>query len=296
MFSDISEEDLEYSKNSKFIREHLIFKYEHPIMSKIIKYCYRINFVHVLMPCGFCSELINLIKSIIFAKKLNYNILINDNYWNFGKFDEIFQTKIKTINSIHEGIICYKSLMNKGLFKEVFNSNPTYEEMSKVAKKLFILQPNIMEDTLKKFSNFEFKKKEYIGVHIRRGDKITSNESKNITKDKYINEILNHSKIQNIVICTDDTEFSNEVIKELLTKKNFNIFIKNKTTKGYDQSEFNNLSSELKRDHLIDFLNDIQILINSKIFICTFSSNVSRFIALFRNGNNYSLDIPWFNK
>ena len=62
--------------------------------------------------------------------------------------------------------------------------------------------------------------------------------------------------------------------------------------KGYDQKNYNNLQSKKKKsDEVISILLDSQILINSRYFIGTYTSNVSRYVAIVKNNIDcYSMD------
>ena len=135
----------------------------------------------------------------------------------------------------------------------------------------------------------------YIGVHIRRGDKITSKEMEEIRLDKYVNTIINYKSVSsNVFIATDDTSIIND-IKEKLNFHGFNIFYnsKNQST-GFNEAFFNKASKQTRREETINVLFDMDVLIHSKFFIGTYTSNLSRVVPFFLGLDKcISLDNDW---
>ena len=136
---------------------------------------------------------------------------------------------------------------------------------------------------------------DYIGVHIRRGDKITSKEMQEIRLDKYINTIVNYKSISsNVYIATDDTSIING-IKEKLCPHGFNIFYncQNQST-GFCEADFNNASKQARKEETLNVLLDMEILIHSSYFIGTYTSNLSRVVPFFLGLDKcVSLDNDW---
>ena len=136
---------------------------------------------------------------------------------------------------------------------------------------------------------------DYIGVHIRRGDKITSKEMQEIHLDNYVNTILKHKSIgSNVYIATDDTSIIND-IKEKLCPHDFNIFYNylNKSN-GFNETNFNNSSKLSRQEETLNVLLDMEVLIHSKFFIGTYTSNLSRVVPFFLGLDKcISLDNDW---
>ena len=135
----------------------------------------------------------------------------------------------------------------------------------------------------------------YIGVHIRRGDKITSQEMQEIHLDKYVNTILRHKDIStNVYIATDDVSIIQD-IKEKLENQGFCIYY-NKLNKsqGFNKSDFNHTDKQTRYQETINVLLDMEVLIHSGFFIGTYTSNLSRVVPFFL-GLDYcvSLDNEW---
>jgi hypothetical protein len=134
----------------------------------------------------------------------------------------------------------------------------------------------------------------YIGVHIRRGDKIRSKEMSEINIEQYAIAIKRnafHSK--NIYIATDDVTVVEELRLQLGNEFNiyFNVLLK---TDGFDETRFNKKSKKSRFTETILALLDVDILANSSYFIGTYSSNFSRVIPCLREFKNCeSIDIEW---
>lgn len=136
---------------------------------------------------------------------------------------------------------------------------------------------------------------DYISVHIRRGDKIAMGEMKSISLDFYVQKVVEQKQISNnVYIATDDTSVIDS-LKPKLEASGFRIYYNTGMAgTGYDQNKFNNEDKEVRRQTVLDTLLDMDILINSKYFIGTFSSNIGRIVPLYIGLENCcSLDDKW---
>lgn len=129
-------------------------------------------------------------------------------------------------------------------------------------------------------------KQDYIGIHIRMGDKIGKFQKDTAEAEmpelykipKIIGSIRkNDNSIKTIFIATDDYEAIKEIRKfKELNNMNIITFATEKR-KGYNQRKFNlEFSTEESYSSNIDFLVDLVALFNSKYFIRTFSSNIMK--------------------
>lgn len=135
----------------------------------------------------------------------------------------------------------------------------------------------------------------YIGVHIRRGDKITSKEMQEIHLDKYVNTIINYKSVSsNIYIATDDTSIIGD-IKAKLSSQGFNVYYNNyNQSQGFVEADFNHSSKQAKQEETLNVLLDMEVLIQSSFFIGTYTSNLSRVVPFFIGLNKcISLDNDW---
>lgn len=193
-------------------------------------------------------------------------------------------------------------LLTKDIFEDMRSQEFIHGVLGKDAfflmassfKHMYILN-KITKDHLKQRIDELKIPKDYIGVHIRRGDKITSREMKEMHLDLYINTIINYKDISsNVYIATDDTSIINE-IKEKLRHNGFNVFYNslNRST-GFNEAVFNHSSKQERREETFNVLSDMEVLIHSKFFIGTYTSNLSRVVPFFIGLDNcISLDNDW---
>jgi len=135
----------------------------------------------------------------------------------------------------------------------------------------------------------------YIGVHIRRGDKITSQEMQDIHLDKYINAIVAYKNISpHVYIATDDISIIS-YIKEKTKTQNITIYYNNLNhSQGFNESDFNQASLKTRKEDTLNVLLDMDVLIHSKFFIGTYTSNLSRVVPFFLGPDKcISLDNDW---
>lgn len=135
----------------------------------------------------------------------------------------------------------------------------------------------------------------YIGVHIRRGDKITSKEMQDIHLDNYVNTIIKYKDISsNVYIATDDTNIIND-LKRKLCPHGFIVLYNymNKST-GFIEASFNDSPKQIRYEETLNVLLDMEVLIHSKFFIGTYTSNLSRVVPFFLGLDKcVSLDNDW---
>lgn len=151
------------------------------------------------------------------------------------------------------------------------------------AKRIFKLQPSIQTkiNVLKKgLSSFD------LGVHVRTGDKITTKEMAKIPLEYYFKQIAEFQaasgkKKISIYLMTD----SATVIAQFKKKADPTwviVSIPSPITNqdGHFQNQFNSYPIGMKMEAYIHFLTEIQILQTCPTVLCTFSSNIGRFLYL----------------
>ena len=120
--------------------------------------------------------------------------------------------------------------------------------------------------------------KDYIGIHIRQGDKVK--EFKAFNYFEYIERAESLSKIRKAFILTDDYT----VINKLRIKfRKWDFFtLCGEDEKGYSHNEFSKKNLGFKDEKLVRLFSSIDILNNSKLFMGTFSSNPGMYLGMRR--------------
>lgn len=117
---------------------------------------------------------------------------------------------------------------------------------------------------------------EYIGFHIRGGDKFIEHELLSI--DCYFNKVNTSSDMKNVFVLTDDYS----VITHINTKyPNWNCYtLCESSEQGYFHADFIKQDSNYKKSRLIRLFASMDILAHSKQFVGTFSSNPGMYLGM----------------
>ncbi|MBQ0908397.1 hypothetical protein KBJ98_06755 [Flavobacterium sp. F-328] len=166
----------------------------------------------------------------------------------------------------------------------VSNMNPFKISINKILIKIWQLR-------LENFDSFKKTKiigNDYIVMHIRRGDKISSGEDILYTVQDYIDVMLNLNTSTNTIFLMSDDFGTFLEIKEKLP--NYTIFtIADSERNGHIQSDFNELSISSRKNEMISLLTEIEIARNCRFFIGSHRSNLYRLIEYFKLNNCYSV-------
>ncbi|GHV16741.1 hypothetical protein FACS1894169_10890 [Bacteroidia bacterium] len=131
---------------------------------------------------------------------------------------------------------------------------------------------------------------EYIGFHIRRGDKHV--EQNLIGISEYLNKAEAISNTRNAFILTDDYKVITET-KKLYPAWNIFTLCKESET-GYEHAQFKKKDKSIIKDAHLNLFASIDILSRSKYFVGTFGSNPGMFLGMRMNAqNSISIDITW---
>jgi len=119
----------------------------------------------------------------------------------------------------------------------------------------------------------------YIGLHIRCGDKI--NESEKIEVDRYFDIVKQNSDLKDVFVLTDDYR----VLIELKIKYpswNFYSFCE-ENERGYFHAAFSKSKNENIKKKLLKLFISIDLLSRSEHFIGTYSSNPGMYLGMRMN-------------
>jgi hypothetical protein len=141
----------------------------------------------------------------------------------------------------------------------------------------------------KEIKNNPLEGREYVSLHIRRGDKLI-NEAKIVSVDAFIKTIEQRKwNLKPIFISSDDYS----VILELQEKRpQWEIVTFTKENRiGHQQSVFNKRSKEEIFRETKDFLNEINIHIEASFFVGSITSNVTKLISMIRNDRKTTFSV-----
>jgi len=141
----------------------------------------------------------------------------------------------------------------------------------------------------------ELKPYSYIGVHIRRGDKIL--EAHPVPLEKYAKAIDCIGMQKDVYIASDDSHAVHD-LRKILTKKDSNRRIVSLGTGnrmgGHYQAQANRHYLKRNRPRVEALLADIEALRQASAVVATFSSNLARVVHVLRRDNaTVSLDDRW---
>ncbi len=282
----------------------------------------NIKFVFSFTSSGLFSQVNNFLLALLYAHKNGFEIIIDYQY--LATTDEKTLKEILDLRKYENctsKIICNASNRNLETFtfgysgiakylrvvKYYFNiflfrvyslvTNSKIDLFQKHWEKIRQLRLNLSEsDKEYLFSiskriwvhsntNSSQPSSKYIGVHVRRGDKIT--ETDFISIDKYCVEILKHCEMNKISIVYLFIDSKADGVRLKSKLNNLNVIVDTGLHEnGYDQQNHSNLSNETKAIQALLLCDLVNLMINSSYFIGSFDSNLSSFISIMRENKN----------
>ena len=220
----------------------------------------------------------------------------------YYKPKEFFSFYIMKILNLIYNIFYPHHLLTKDIFEDMRSKEFIYDTLGKDAfnlmassfKQLYILNRNTKDQLRQRIDDLGLPK-DYISVHIRRGDKITSQEMQEIRIGKYVSSILDHKAVSsNVYIATDDVTIIDELSQQLSTH-GIRVFYNNQNqSQGFNEATFNRFSRQARYEEMLNVLLDMEVLIHSRFFIGTYTSNLSRVVPFFLGLDKCtSLDNDW---
>lgn len=200
--------------------------------------------------------------------------------------------KLKTGSDLSDDI--FFKMRSKEFISSIGDNIKWQILLNNALSQVYKYNSTLLADMLQSKKLIGIQDKKYIGVHIRRGDKVTTKEMENVILDKYINAIKEKKNLSyNVYIATDDIGIVDKIKTELSDEYNifYNIFI---SSVGFDETKYNKKSKFNRYNEAKLAILDVDILLNSVYFIGTYSSNLSRIIPCFKGFDSCeSLDIDW---
>ncbi|UJR22733.1 hypothetical protein I4U23_025767 [Adineta vaga] len=250
---------------------------------------------------GFCSELNQILLAFAYSIFTKRYFLIDSHLWNYGNLTDYFNlssmnyhhfsnhTLLTDDNHINNRISHLKTTRIGTQLHKLWIAARPVQSLRLKRKVGHYLWRSISNETKKFFQTCQIKKlSNYIGIHIRRGDKVGI-EARAIPLEKYIESIhrlfQKDQKLRSIFVASDDHTIVNQ-LRQLNSKWHFlNIhqnFNRTRKQTGHSQFDFNLLSKKEKLFETRLLMCELQMLIDSKYVICGMSSNVCRLIQTLR--------------
>ncbi|WP_459188400.1 hypothetical protein ACGE0T_20360 [Parabacteroides sp. APC149_11_2_Y6] len=130
---------------------------------------------------------------------------------------------------------------------------------------------------------------QYIGFHIRGGDKFS--EAEILGCRQYIGKAEQLSDIRSAFVLTDDYAVIEELEKNY-PSWSFRTFC-GKEERGYFHNTFKHEAAEVKKNRYIKLFASMDVLAEAELFIGTFSSNPGMYLGMRMSPEKaYSIDIP----
>lgn len=225
------------------------------------------------------------LQTYIYCRKNNNVIYIKDDKWKF-KCENGLDDYIKLNSNIRK----YTKELNNPKFYTHMNVpdiNLTLTDYIHYSKEVF----TIKSDILRMYDLPD----NYNSIFLRGGDKLLY-EAKQLPIYEYVNKLLeidNH--IKNVFVHSDDNLLV-ENVKQYINNNNIDLHVYNITNSnsnggavGMKRLKYNHLkniksvdemNNAMIKEHVTLMLNAIEIMRKSKNVICSFDTNVSRFMKI----------------
>ena len=262
---------------------------------------------------GFGSELNQLILAFAYSFASRRQFVLDCKRWNYGRFEDFFDFPKNFNRSLRYRSLFGNDSINQRikylktnhlgeqlrLFRRATSQVQTIESKRPLAQYFWRQMTRetsafVEQCRIRNLSN-------YIGLHVRRGDKLFR-EARKVPLQKYIEKIeetLSGQKSRSVVVTSDDISVLQELRRMRANWTFVSINITNSYTNnrsGHYQSRFNHLSQEEKRDQTRLLICQIQMLVDADYVFCTMSSNICRLVQTLRHqdpSTAISLDRPW---
>lgn len=279
----------EYNNMILAILYCLTNKIQFVLYSEDANFGYKKGWCDYFLP--FCDETRNS-----FHKKYNFR----DYDFFQKKLNKIDRVKIKIYKSLYKVDYftqdLWLSIRNRNQENKVYNipeigiiNNSLREACQKL---IFLTWQYNIETAPIVTSKMESLKlsQEYLGFHIRRGDKHIEQDLIGISS--YLNKAEVISNTKNAFILTDDYKVITET-KKLYPK--WNIYtLCNESETGYEHTQLKKENKSTIKEVHLNLFASMDILSHSKYFVGTFGSNPGMFLGMKMGAqNSLGIDINW---
>ena len=176
------------------------------------------------------------------------------------------------------------------IHKEMGIDGDLQDSCKSIIDKLWVYKPNVQAEVMQYISSISMPN-EYLGVHIRRGDKVMEYDMQDIKK--YMTLLEQHSSLRVAFVLTDDYRTFLDLEKEYPDWEFHTLCEKSEC--GYYHDEFmKGMSIEnITRRHIKLFAS-MDILSQSQLFVGSYSSNPGMYLGM-RMGKGKVLGVDFEN-
>lgn len=268
---------------------------------------------------GFFSMLFFMFNHALYANANNMNFRIDSSDWLF-----------KMNKGWEDYFLPYEINSNAQLF-HIVKSHPTVladypiSDYKRIIPHIYRYNHSTIDFINAKKAEFGLIDGEYDSIFIRRGDKITTGESRYLNAANYIDLLVVKSPSVKLVYVQTDDFAAIEELREHISKQKLHIELRTlcketqrgtivftkllqidtNDAKGGSEVEYINrvkktmlksktveqMNSEEVYEHALTMIAGIDLVCKSRICICDYESNVGRFIKLFHRESNNVYDV-----
>lgn len=248
---------------------------------------------------GHGSNFQNFLKCLLFSKHLKKPLYLCDTTNNISETLHLILDTFESIPNVKytnkKGLTVFEDkLIELNNFLSKLSPDDIYREARVIFKWSQKIQ-SIINSTLSESAFPQFD----LGVHIRTGDKITSGEMKAISLDTYVAAIREAQtsmgkSTMSIYVMTDNSSIISQL--KAISDPSWSLYYLEppiKAETGHDQATYNKRSVNDKMASYHHFLTEIHILQRCPYIVCTYSSNIGRFLFMTREPGVEIKSLDW---
>jgi len=260
------------------------------------------SFLFETTDAGLCLQFNQYLYAVLYAAKENVPLNVNDTSnaisIRFPLIKNTFATPSE-ISFVDSQIVSATSLKKRVGQIQNFLNGVRPEELRDAAKAILPWNPSLLQKLTPILDAKRFPGEFDVGVHIRAGDKITSGEMKNIPIEQYLRAVKAYQtktgkKKLDVFVMSDSSLKLDEFIKKKDAAWTVHTLVTPSSMQGHVQRDFNASSPGTRMNAYLNFVAELFLMQQIGHVVCTFSSNVGRFLYLTSDNEVVSVDDPKF--
>jgi hypothetical protein len=260
------------------------------------------SFMFETTDTGFCFQFNQYLYAVLYAAKEDVPLVVNDTSNAVSIRYPLIKNTFVTppeISFVDSQVVSATSLKKRVVQIRNFLNGTRPEELRNAAKGILPWNPSLLQKLGPILDAKYFPGEFDVGVHIRAGDKITSGEMKNIPIEQYIRAVKAYQtksgkKKLDIFVMSDSSLKLDEFIKKKDAAWTVHTIAAPSSMQGHVQRDFNASSSGTRMNAYLNFVAELFLMQQVPHIVCTFSSQVGRFLYLTSENEVVSVDDPKF--